>query len=207
MGRTYGQTRGNSPADAPADLRDCPPGAEARSSCRSTATRPSTPRRRHGTQARARSRAANDVVRKINALVARFRQTATGIQNIVIVGGDELMPMARISDLTTDANESSAVRRPALHDERCSPAATRSSPRSSSATRSPTTPTPSGTTIPWFGGELYLPQIAGRTPRRDARRDHREQLDAFDASNGISARRQTTASSIRPRRSSRATTS
>jgi alpha-tubulin suppressor-like RCC1 family protein len=49
---------------------------------------------------------ANDVVRAINASVDRLVvPNAPALQNIVVVGGDDVVPMARINDLTTTVNE------------------------------------------------------------------------------------------------------
>ncbi len=127
--------------------------------------------------------AANDVVRKINAVVARFRGGAQNVESVTIVGGDELMPMARISDLTTDANEASAVSDLLFTTN----GLTRGNALFASEFLGNTLTDDAytaGTTIPWFGRELYLPQLAGgrlvETPTEITR-----QLDAFDASNGI----------------------
>ena len=127
--------------------------------------------------------AANDVVRKINALVARFRGGAQNVESVTIVGGDELMPMARISDLTTDANEASAVSDLLFTTN----GLTRGNALFASEFLGNTLTDDAytaGTTIPWFGRELYLPQLAGgrlvETPAEIT-----SQLDAFDASNGI----------------------
>ena len=127
--------------------------------------------------------AANDVVRKINAVVARFRGGAQNVESVTIVGGDELMPMARISDLTTDANESSAVSDLLFTTN----GLTRGNALFASEFLGNTLTDDAytaGATIPWFGRELYLPQLAGgrlvETPTEIT-----SQLDAFDASNGI----------------------
>ncbi len=127
--------------------------------------------------------AANDVVRKINAVVARYRAGAPNVENIVIVGGDELMPMARISDLTTDANESTAVSDLLFTTN----GLTRGNALFASEFLSNTLTDDAytaGTTIPWFGRELYLPQVAGgrlvETPAEIT-----QQLDSYDTSNGI----------------------
>ena len=127
--------------------------------------------------------AANDVVRKINAVVARFRGGAQNVESVTIVGGDELMPMARISDLTTDANEASAVSDLLFTTN----GLTRGNALFASEFLGNTLTDDAytaGATIPWFGRELYLPQLAGgrlvETPAEIT-----SQLDAFDASNGI----------------------
>jgi hypothetical protein len=129
--------------------------------------------------------AANDVVRKINAVVARYRAQATGVQSITIVGGDELIPMARIADLTTDANEASAVGDLIFTTN----GLTRGNALFASEFLGNTLTDDAytaGTTIPWFGRELYLPQIAGgrlvETPA-----EIMGQLDQYISSNGILA--------------------
>ena len=126
--------------------------------------------------------AANNVVRKINALVAKYRQTATGIQNIVIVGNDEQIPMARVADATTDANESSASGDLLFTTN----GATRANALYASEFLGNVLTDDayaSGSIVPWFGGELDLPTMAvGRlveTPE-----DIAKQLDAYDASDG-----------------------
>ena len=122
-------------------------------------------------------------MRKINAVVARFRGGAQNVESVTIVGGDELMPMARISDLTTDANEASAVSDLLFTTN----GLTRGNALFASEFLGNTLTDDAytaGTTIPWFGRELYLPQLAGgrlvETPAEIT-----SQLDAFDASNGI----------------------
>ena len=141
--------------------------------------------------------AANDVVRKINAVVARFRGGAQNVESVTIVGGDELMPMARISDLTTDANEASAVSDLLFTTN----GLTRGNALFASEFLGNTLTDDAytaGTTIPWFGRELYLPQLAGGRLVETPGGDHA-------ASSTPSTR--ATASSIREPASSRATTS
>jgi CSLREA domain-containing protein len=104
--------------------------------------------------------ARNDVVRKTNAVIARYRAQATGVQNIVIVGGDEIQPMADISDLTTDANESTAVGDLAFTTNGLTKANALFASEFLSNVLTDDAYT-AGTTIPWFGRELYLPQLAG----------------------------------------------
>jgi len=129
--------------------------------------------------------AANDVVRKINAVVARYRAQATGVQSITIVGGDELIPMARIADLTTDANEASAVGDLIFTTNGLTRANALFASEFLGNTLTDDAYT-AGTTIPWFGRELYLPQIAGgrlvETPA-----EIMGQLDQYISSNGILA--------------------
>src|SRR5205085_6949955 len=49
---------------------------------------------------------ANDVVRKVNAAVDGFVDLRAGrIKHMVVVGNDDVMPSARIPDLTQSANE------------------------------------------------------------------------------------------------------
>jgi len=48
---------------------------------------------------------ANAVVAAINAVVDGYRGSLPNLQNIVIVGGDDAVPMARIPDLTRISNE------------------------------------------------------------------------------------------------------
>ena len=49
--------------------------------------------------------AANAVVKAINALVDQYRPDMPQLQNIVVVGADQLVPFARIPDLTRISNE------------------------------------------------------------------------------------------------------
>jgi uncharacterized protein YjbI with pentapeptide repeats len=49
---------------------------------------------------------ANAVVTAINALVDQYRPSLPQLQNIVVVGADEIVPFARIPDLTQVSNES-----------------------------------------------------------------------------------------------------
>ena len=49
--------------------------------------------------------AANAVVRAINAVVAQYRAQTPQLRYVVILGTDEALPMARISDPTTISNE------------------------------------------------------------------------------------------------------
>jgi hypothetical protein len=127
--------------------------------------------------------AANDVVRKINALVARYRQTATHVQNVVIVGGDELIPMTRVVDATIDANESTAAGDLLFTTN----GATRANALFASEFLGNVLTDDAyaaGATIPWFGGELDLPSMAvGRLVETPA--EITKQLDAYDASDGI----------------------
>jgi CSLREA domain-containing protein len=127
--------------------------------------------------------AANDVVRKINAVVARYRAQATGLQNIVIVGGDEIVPMARISDLTGEDGESTAVGDLLFTTSNL----TRGNALFASEFLDNTLTDDAytaGESIPWFGRELYLPQLAGgrlvETPQ-----EIMGQLDQYIASNGV----------------------
>ena len=54
---------------------------------------------------------ANNVVRAINALVDRaVLPNTTALQNIVLVGNDDILPMARIADLTATVNERTYAR-------------------------------------------------------------------------------------------------
>ena len=56
---------------------------------------------------------ANDVVRAINALADRLAPTAS-IQNVVVVGNDDVVPLARIVDLTSTVSERLYAREAAL---------------------------------------------------------------------------------------------
>ena len=50
--------------------------------------------------------AANDVVVAINAVVDGYRASLPDLQNIVLVGADDVIPFARVPDLTKISNES-----------------------------------------------------------------------------------------------------
>jgi len=123
---------------------------------------------------------ANAVVRAINAVVARYRTSLSALENIVIVGGDELMPMARVPDLTTDANESTAV-----GDLQFTAANGANATYASLYFGNVLTDDAyfASTTIPWFGRELYLPQVAGGRLVETAD-EISGQLDQYVASGG-----------------------
>ena len=59
-----------------------------------------------GTPAAQAPERANDVVAAINAAIDGFRATHASLQNIVLVGGDGVVPFARLDDFTSVANES-----------------------------------------------------------------------------------------------------
>jgi uncharacterized protein YjbI with pentapeptide repeats len=50
--------------------------------------------------------AANDVVAAINSVVDGYRGSLTDLKNIVLVGSDDVIPLARVPDLTRISNES-----------------------------------------------------------------------------------------------------
>ena len=56
-------------------------------------------------QNRCSPKAANDVVREVARQITAARQANPAIDSVVIVGGDPMVPMARISDRTRIANE------------------------------------------------------------------------------------------------------
>ena len=58
---------------------------------------------------------ANDVVAAINAAIDSFRSTHPALQYIALVGGDGVVPFARLDDLTTVANEA-GYDNPAIRD-------------------------------------------------------------------------------------------
>src|SRR6185312_15121444 len=127
--------------------------------------------------------AANDVVRKINALVARLRAQASGIEYLTIVGSDEQIPMARVVDKTTDANESTASGDLAFTTN----GLTRANALFASEFLGYTLTDDAyaaGDLVPWFGNELYLPQFAvGRLVETPD--DVSRQLDRYDTSGGM----------------------
>ena len=106
--------------------------------------------------------AANDVVRKINAVVARYRAPVRpNVQNIVIVGGDELD--ADGAHLRPDDRRERVERRRATCSSRPTGSPEANALFASEFLGNTLTDDAytAGATIPWFGRELYLPQLAG----------------------------------------------
>jgi uncharacterized repeat protein (TIGR01451 family) len=97
---------------------------------------------------------ANDVVTAIASRINQIRTAHAGVQFVVIVGSDEIVPMARVPDLTQISNES---------DYAADLAFTGSNALSASvATANILTDDVYGDSdpVPWLDRELYVPEIA-----------------------------------------------
>lgn len=123
--------------------------------------------------------AANAIVEQINALVDTYRIQAPNLENIVIVGSDEVVPQARVPDLTTIANEREYA--PDVLD-----VAGNNALLGSFITANILSDNPYADFNPvrWLDRQLYVPDIAlGRlveTPGQIVR-----QIDQFNAFNGL----------------------
>jgi CSLREA domain-containing protein len=126
--------------------------------------------------------AANNVVRAINALVATYRAGAPQLRYVVILGTDEALPMARISDPTTISNETDE----AADLEFTTSNLTKGNALHAAAARAKfLSDAPYGTLaqIPWLGRQLYLPELAvGRLVETPV--DIRRQLKTYVDANG-----------------------
>jgi streptogramin lyase len=104
--------------------------------------------------------AANRVVRAINTVVARYRPGAPGLRYIVIIGSDQVIPMARLTDQTTISNESNEARDLAFLTANATKA---NALYAAEALGNYLTDDPYTTLIetPWLSQEIYLPTLAG----------------------------------------------
>ena len=103
--------------------------------------------------------AANAVVRAINDVVATYRTGTPQLRYVVILGTDEALPMARISDPTTISNETDE----ASDLEFTTSGLTKGNALHTAAARAKfLSDAPYGTLaqIPWLGRQLYLPELA-----------------------------------------------
>ncbi|MHB8510051.1 MAG: Kelch repeat-containing protein [Candidatus Dormibacteria bacterium] len=108
--------------------------------------------------------ARNDVVRKINAVVATYRNSpalAGSLRYVVMVGSDEAIPMTAIPDTTTIANESGEARDLAflLNNNGTQQANAIYAAEALGYYLSDDAYATFATT-PWLGRELYLPSIS-----------------------------------------------
>ena len=110
--------------------------------------------------------AANGVAAAITACSRRSRPRPPGVSYVTLVGGDDILPMGRVPDLTRIAQRVRLCDRPSATRR------TRSRPRRPRATPSPTTPT--ATRTPRSIGDGNSPVRAAarrRPPRGVTRRD------------------------------------
>jgi uncharacterized protein YjbI with pentapeptide repeats len=99
--------------------------------------------------------AANDVVAAINALVDAYRGSLTDLQNIVLVGSDDVIPLARVPDLTKISNESDYTNDALAVNGN-------SALVGSFVTSNILSDNPYGDfhPIPWLNRQLFVPQVA-----------------------------------------------
>ena len=99
--------------------------------------------------------AANDVVAAINALVDGYRGSLTDLQNIVLVGSDDVIPLARVPDLTNISNESDYTNDALAIDGN-------SALVGSFETSNILSDNPYGDfhPIPWLNRQIFVPQVA-----------------------------------------------
>ncbi|GAC1327510.1 MAG: hypothetical protein NVSMB17_01630 [Candidatus Dormibacteria bacterium] len=132
--------------------------------------------------------AANDVVRKINVLVAQYRQKLTDLRYVVPVGSDEVIPMTRIADGASISNERGYANDLAfLLGDPSDPAHQQAKALFAAEFFGFYLSDDAYTTFastPFDGRELFLPSVSsGRlleTPR-----EVKDQLDAYTAANGL----------------------
>ncbi len=101
--------------------------------------------------------ANNDVVRQIGDVIAGIRAARPSLRHLVIVGGDDIIPMARIDDITRTGNESEYA------DELLSSNGGVATPLTEAlGTRHFLTDDPYGDVDPiaWFNRRLYVPDLA-----------------------------------------------
>jgi hypothetical protein len=125
--------------------------------------------------------AANAVVRAINAVVTTFR-AGRPIQNVILLGTDEALPMARVPDLVSISPEFDE----AIDLQFTTQNLTRANALYAAAATGhflSDKAYASFTQIPWLGRELYLPQVSvgrvGETPL-----DVQRQVQLYIAANG-----------------------
>jgi len=99
--------------------------------------------------------AANDVVAAINAVVDGYRGALPNLQNIVLVGNDDMVPFARVPDLTKISNESDYTNDVLAINGN-------SALVGSFVTSNILSDNPYGDfqPIPWLNRQLYVPQVA-----------------------------------------------
>ena len=108
---------------------------------------------------------ANGVVNAIVALISRIRTERPSVKNIVVVGADDMLPMARLADTTRTGNEKSYADTFPSGDQY----------HGALASERVLSDDPYGDLdpVPWLNRRLYLPDLAvGRlveTPAADRR--------------------------------------
>ena len=115
---------------------------------------------------------ANAVVSAIGTALKTFRQSHPQLENVVLVGGDAIVPFARLSDLTTVANESGYANATFMQSEMY--AGARAWKMLSDNPYGDIDP------IPYFGRQLHVPDLAvGRLVETPAQ--IQSQVEAFTA--------------------------
>ena len=131
---------------------------------------------RDGTRAQPAPLVRNRVVSAVNAKIEAARAAHPAIKNVVLVGGDEIIPFARLDDLTNFANESgyenaTVAKTPAAW-------ALRAGMMLSDDPYGDVHPTP------YLGRQLHVPEVAvGRLVETPS--IIKAQLGAFVAKNGV----------------------
>jgi hypothetical protein len=126
--------------------------------------------------------AANAAFTEISAIVDSVRAQRPTLKNIVVVGGDDISPMARVADYTQISNESDYAASLLLNN-----GTNKGTPLSASAAgQNILTDDPLGDVdpIPWLDHSLYVPDLAvGRLVEKPA--DIIAQVNQFNAANGV----------------------
>lgn len=100
---------------------------------------------------------ANAAFTGVATIVDDVRAASSGLKNVVVVGGDDLIPMARVADYTQLSNESDYASSVLKSDGR-----TGTPIAAALASENILTDDPLGVTqaIPWLDHELYVPDLA-----------------------------------------------
>jgi streptogramin lyase len=123
---------------------------------------------------------ANAVVGAINAVVDHVRGSHTGLKNVVLVGPDDALPMGRIPDLTSVANEKEYT------DASFGGKDTATSRALASGLTLSDDPYGDFDPQTWLNGNLYVPDVAlGRLVETPA--EISTQLDQYSSANGVLA--------------------
>ena len=102
----------------------------------------------------ARERASSQAINGVVDCQIRSQPNGAGLKYLVIVGGDQIIPLARLDDFTVTAANESELRE---HVRARTPTSSR---RSTPGRCSPTTRTATTTPVPYLTRQLYIPNLA-----------------------------------------------
>ena len=126
--------------------------------------------------------AANALFGEIADMVREVRNANATLKNVVIVGGDDIMPMARVADYTTLSNESDYTT--ALLRDGTGPTGTPLAAAAAQQNILTDDPLADLNPIPWLDHQLYVPDLAvGRLVESPA--DVKAQVDSFLLAGGM----------------------